>query len=64
MPDNLLWSYDQILAANHIADKIESYTSADIRLHAGEMTAQEMRTVKAIQKWWVAEIRRLLANSE
>ncbi|HYT41822.1 MAG TPA: hypothetical protein VEP90_05720 [Methylomirabilota bacterium] len=40
-----------------IANMIEGYTPADIRLHAGEMTAQEMRTVKTIQKWWVAEIR-------
>src|SRR5437667_9760718 len=58
MPDNTT------LIANHIADKIESYTTADILLHAGELTAQEMRTVKAIQKWWVAEIRQFAKISE
>lgn len=31
---------------------------SDILLHAGEMTAQERRTVKAVLRWLAAEIRR------
>jgi len=30
---------------------------ATIRLHAGEMTAQEMRTVQAVLRWKAAELR-------
>jgi hypothetical protein len=40
-----------------IADMIESYNEEQIKLSAGEMTAQEMRTVKAVQSWWVSAIR-------
>jgi hypothetical protein len=32
-------------------------SDATIRLHCGEMTAQEMRTVKAVLKWKAAEMR-------
>jgi len=32
-------------------------SQATIRLHAGEMTAQEMRTVQAVLKWKAWEMR-------
>lgn len=40
-----------------LAQMIEGITPSDIRLAAGEMTAQEMRTVRAIQKWLAVKIR-------
>lgn len=39
------------------AKLVESFTADDIRMAAGEMTAQEMRSVKAVQRWWAAVIR-------
>lgn len=36
---------------------IEGYSAGQIRLAAGEMTAQEMRTVKAMQQYWAGAIR-------
>jgi hypothetical protein len=39
------------------AAKMLEMSQAAIRLHAGEMTAQEMRTVKAVLKWKAGEIR-------
>ena len=38
-------------AVSAAASLIESFPGSDIRLAAGEMTAQEMRTVKAVQRW-------------
>lgn len=39
------------------ASLVESWTASDIRLAGGEMTAQEMRTVKAMQRWFAVQIR-------
>ena len=36
---------------------IENYSPGQIRMACGEMTAQEMRTVQAVQRWWVAALR-------
>jgi hypothetical protein len=42
-----------ILMAKHndLLTKIKSMDAQDIRLICGEMTAQEMRTVKAVLNW-------------
>ena len=47
-----------------LAAKSLDVTNAEIRLHAGEMTAQEMRTVTAILGWLQREIRALIAREE
>lgn len=39
------------------AAKMLEMSQATIRLHAGEMSAQEMRTVQAVLKWKAAEMR-------
>ena len=39
------------------AAKCLEISADEIRLHAGEMTAQEMRSVKAVLKWKAAQIR-------
>lgn len=44
-------------AMERAAKLIEGYSAGQILLAAGEMTAQEMRTVKAVQRWWAAAIR-------
>jgi hypothetical protein len=40
-----------------LAKMIDGYNAGQIRLACGEMTAQEMRTVQAVQRWWVAAMR-------
>lgn len=55
--------YDQDIchrAFERAAKKAEEWTRADhIRLHAGEMTAQEMRTAQAVARGIAASIRDL-----
>ncbi len=38
---------------------IEGYSQGQIRMACGEMTAQEMRTVLAVQRWWIAALRHI-----
>jgi hypothetical protein len=45
-----------------IAKMIEGFTPGQIRMAAGEMSAQEMRTVQAVQRWWVSAIRHKAAK--
>ena len=49
-------------AAEEIAKMIEGFVPGQIRMAAGEMTAQEMRTVQAVQRWWVSAIRHKFAD--
>ena len=44
-------------ALEEAASLVESFSAGQIRLAAGEMSAQEMRVVKAVQAWWAAAIR-------
>lgn len=44
-------------AALEVAAKSLEMSADTIRLHAGEMTAQEMRSVQAVLRWKAAEIR-------
>ena len=44
-------------ALEEAASLIESFTAGQIRLAAGEMSADEMRAVKAVQRWWAAAVR-------
>jgi len=46
---------DTLLA---IAQHLASLSASTIQLHAGEMTAQEMRSVKAVLTWQAAELMR------
>lgn len=41
-------------------EKLESMSSQDIRLLFGEMTAQEMRTTKAVLKWTARELKKII----
>lgn len=36
---------------------IEGYSAGQIRMACGEMSAQEMRTVQAVQRWWASALR-------
>ena len=49
-------------ALEEAASLIESFSAGQIRLAAGEMSAQEMRAAKAVQRWWVAAIRHKAAG--
>jgi hypothetical protein len=40
-----------------IAQMIEGYSAGQILMAAGEMTAQEMRSVRAVQRWWASAVR-------
>lgn len=42
---------------DEIADMIAGYSAGQIRMAAGEMSAQEMRTVQAVQRWFAVAIR-------
>ena len=44
-------------ALEEAASLIESFSAGQIRLAAGEMSAQEMQAVKAVQRWWASAIR-------
>ena len=44
------------------AAKMLELSPSTIRLHAGEMTAQEMRTVQAVLAWRAQAIRALIAQ--
>lgn len=44
-------------ACEAMAQMIEGYSAGQILMAAGEMSAQEMRTVKAVQRWWASAIR-------
>lgn len=54
LPKDALEAYRDGL--RHAADMLEM-SSQTIRLHAGEMTSQEMRTVKAVLAWRARVIR-------
>lgn len=41
------------------AKRLEEFSGSQILLACGELSAQEMRTAKAVQRWWAAEIRAL-----
>lgn len=41
------------------ASWIAGYSAGQIRMAAGEMTVQEMRTVQAVQRWWVSALRHI-----
>jgi len=43
--------------AFRIAAHMLMMSDAEIRLHAGELTANEMRAVQAVLKWKAAELR-------
>ena len=49
-------------ALEEAASLIESFSAGQIRLAAGEMSAGEMRAVKAVQRWWAAAIRHKAAG--
>ena len=56
------WITDEVTKARRsaleeAASLIESFSAGQIRLAAGEMSAEEMRVVKAVQRWWAAAIR-------
>lgn len=51
-------------AIEQAALAIETKTMADLLLAAGEMTTQERRTAKAMQRLFAAEVRRLVAGGE
>lgn len=44
-------------APEQLAKMIEGFSPGQIRMAAGEMTSQEMRTVRAVQRWWVSAMR-------
>lgn len=51
---------DGIKAGLAKAAKLLDISAATIRLHAGEMSAQEMRSVRAVLKWKKTEIEGLI----
>lgn len=51
---------DGVKAGLAKAAKLLSISADTIRLHAGEMSAQEMRSVRAVLQWKKAEIERLI----
>lgn len=55
--NNRFWNEAKAAERERIAKMIEDYTPGQMRLACGEMTAQEMRTVQAVQRWWAAAIR-------
>ncbi len=40
-----------------VADELADLTASEIRLHMGELSAQEMRAVRAFIGWQVARLR-------
>lgn len=40
-----------------VARHLASLSASTIRLHAGEMTASEMRAVRAVLQWQASELR-------
>lgn len=44
------------LAIEECAARIGKFSAGQIKAACGEMSAQEMRTVKAVQGWWVATL--------
>lgn len=54
------WEIMALALANErrrYADELESLKAAEIRLAMGEMTAQEMRNIKAFIQWRVSKMR-------
>jgi hypothetical protein len=49
-------------AAEAAASLVESWTARDIRLAVGEITAQELITVRAAQRWFAIQIREHLCG--
>jgi hypothetical protein len=45
-----------------LAAMIEGFSAEQIKMAAGEMTAQEMRSVKAVQRWWVSAMRHRISQ--
>lgn len=50
-------------AIEHAARVIETKTMPDLLLAAGEMSAQERRTARAMQRLFAAEVRGLISKS-
>jgi hypothetical protein len=42
-----------------LINKISAMKDQDIRLLCGEMTAQEMRTAKALLAWFIRELKKI-----
>jgi hypothetical protein len=58
-PDTVVARVNYDRGLEDAAKMIEGFSADQIKMAAGEMTAQEMRTVKAVQRWWVSAIRHL-----
>lgn len=44
------------MAYDNLQDRLRMPTASEIRLAAGELTTQEMRTVKAVLRWFIGRV--------